>query len=87
MKLVKDSNPIEMAEYAMANRLQDNPAFSWWVRLVLRHRNQIISKVKSKYWKTTHMYGIRLPHSDEEALLLDKESGTDYWTKAIVKEN
>ena len=87
LKLVKDSNPIEMAEYAVANGLQDNPAFSWWVRSVLKHRDWIISKVKSKYWKTTHMYGIRLPHSVEEALLLDKESGTDYWAKAIAKEN
>ena len=28
LKLVKDSNPIEMAEYAVANGLQDDPAFS-----------------------------------------------------------
>ena len=76
-----------MAEYALANRLQDDPAFSWWVRSVLKHRDQIILKVKSKYWKTTHMYGIKLPHSVEEALSLDKESGTDYWAKAIAKEN
>ena len=83
----KRQQPIELAEFAMGNGLQDEPAFIWWVRNVLRHKERIISKVKSKYWKTTHMYGIRLPHSVEEALQLDRESGTDYWTKAIAKEN
>ena len=45
-----------------------------------------MSKVKSKYWRTTHKFGIRLPHSAEEALQFDKESGTDFWARAIEKE-
>ena len=40
----------------------------------------------SKYWKQTHKYGIRLPHSVEEALKIDEETGTDFWRKAIEKE-
>ena len=44
LKDVKDSNPIEVAEYAVANRIQDEPAFAWWVKQVLRRRNRIISK-------------------------------------------
>ena len=42
--------------------------------------------MKSKYWKRTHKFGIRLPHSVEEALRIDEETGTDYWRKAIEKE-
>ena len=87
VKTVKESNPIEAAEFAVAMGLADEPAFSWWVKDVLRHKASIISKVKSKYWKTTHMFGIKLPHSVEEALELDRLSNTDYWAKAIAKEN
>jgi len=70
----------------VANKIAEEPAFKWWVTDVLCKRNRIIAKVKSRYWRTTHKYGIRLPHSTEEALLLDKESGTDFWEKALAKE-
>ena len=83
---LKASNPVEVSEYAVANHIVEEPAFAWWVKDVLRRRNRIISKVKSRYWKTTHKFGIRLPHSVQEALKLDEELGTDYWRKAIEKE-
>ncbi|KAL7516513.1 hypothetical protein ACHAWX_001521, partial [Stephanocyclus meneghinianus] len=46
----------------------------------------MISKVKAKYWRTTHKYGIRLPKTAKEALQLDKMNGNDYWEKVIKKE-
>jgi hypothetical protein len=55
---LKDSNPVELAEYAVANRLQEEPAFKWWVSSVLRKRNRIIAKVKSRYWSTSHKFGL-----------------------------
>jgi hypothetical protein len=86
LRHLKDSNPIELAEYAVANRIQEEPAFKWWVPETLRTRNCIIGKVKSRYWKTSHKYGVRLPHSVREALAIDKETGTDFWWQAIQKE-
>ena len=86
LKHLKDSNPIQVAEYAVANRIQEEPAFRWWVPETLRTRNRIIAKVKSRYWKTSHKYGVKLPHSVQEALQIDKETGTDFWWKAIQKE-
>jgi hypothetical protein len=86
LKRLKDSNPVETAEYAVANQLQNEPAFSWWIGNVLRHRKRIISKVKNKYWRTAHKFGIRLPKTAEEALRIDEETGTDFWRKAIEKE-
>ena len=83
---LKESNPIEVAEYAVANRLTEEPAFKWWVSNVIKRRNRIISKVKSKYWKTTHKFGIRLPKSVKEALDIDRATNTDFWRKAINKE-
>jgi hypothetical protein len=86
LKDLKESNPVELAEYAVANRIADEPAFNWWVPHVLKKRNRIISKVKKRYWRTTHKFGIKLPKSVEEALEIDKITGTDFWATAIKKE-
>ena len=86
LKDLKSGYAVELAEYAVANRLVEEPAFQWWVPHTLRKRNRIISKVKSKYWDTTHKFGIRLPKSVEEALEIDRVTQTDYWRKAINKE-
>ena len=86
LKALKETNPIEVAEYARANLIDKSPAFRWWVPHVLRKRDRIVSKIKSKYWRTTHKFGIRLPQTAAEALQIDKETGTDFWQKAIGKE-
>jgi len=86
LKDLKESNPVEVAEYAVTNRLVEEPAFKWWVHHVLKKRNRIIAKMKSKYWRVTHKFGIKLPHSVEEALRIDAETGTDFWRRAIEKE-
>jgi len=82
----KEANPIELAEYAVANKIDDEPAFAWWVPYTLKKRNRIISKTKSKYWKTTHKYGIRIPRTPEEALQLDAINGNRFWEEAMNKE-
>ena len=86
LKEIKDSYPLEIAEYAVANRIQEEPAFKWWVGDVLHARNRIIGKVKSRYWRTTHKFGIRVPKSVPEALQIDEDTGTTYWWDAIKKE-
>ncbi len=53
---------------------------------MLGKRDQLIKKVASKFWKQTHKYEIRLPHSVEEALKIDEKTGTDFWGKAIENE-
>ena len=68
LKQVKDHNPIELAEYAVAHKIQDEPTFAWWVHDTLQRWAQIISKLKPKYWRTTHKFGIRLLKDAEEAL-------------------
>ena len=77
---------MELAEYAVANKLVEEPAFVWWVRPVLRRRDRILKKVKSRYWAKTHKYGIELPKSVAAALAVDRKTGTDFWMKAIEKE-
>eukprot|EP00957_Ditylum_brightwellii_P041421 3136842-Ditylum_brightwellii.AAC.1 len=66
--------------------LHDKPAFKWWVPHVIRKRNQIINKVKFKYWRISHKFGIRLPKTVDKALQIDMETGTDHWRCTINKE-
>ena len=80
LKVVKEASPI-----AVANRIDHEPAFTWWVPYTLKKRNRIISKVKTKYWKTTHKYGVRLPKNAAEVSKIDQENGNDPWEKAINK--
>jgi Reverse transcriptase (RNA-dependent DNA polymerase). len=40
----------------------------------------------SRYWRTTHKFGIKLPKTVEEAYRLDEETGTSFWRDAIQKE-
>jgi hypothetical protein len=34
----------------------------------------------------THNFGLKLPHSVQEALQIEEETGTDFWKCAIEKE-
>jgi hypothetical protein len=86
LKDMKDSFPMEVAEYVMVNKILEEPAFAWWAKHVLCKRDRIIKKVKSRYWYRTHKYGILLSKSVEKALWIDQETGTDFWQKAIEKE-
>ena len=86
LKDVKEANPIELAEYAVASQIDDEPAFAWWVPYVLKKRERIISKTKSKYWRTTQKYGVRLPKNVDEALTIDRETNTNFWEQALNKE-
>ena len=85
LKDIKDSYPVQVAEYAVTNKIAHEPAFNWWVPTVMRKRNRIVAKVK-RYWRTTHKFGIRLPKTVEEALAIDDETGTDFWRMALGKE-
>ena len=42
----KDPSPLDLSECAIANRIQDNPAFKWWVNDTIKPCNQIIGKAK-----------------------------------------
>jgi len=86
LKDLRVSNPVEIAEYAKANGIDKDPAYNWWVPKVLKKRDMIIKKVKSRYWKRTHKYGVELPHSVKEALAVDRKTGTTFWQDAIKKE-
>lgn len=85
-KDMKESFPVQVAEFALSQGLMEEAAFAWWVKDVLSRKNRIIRAMKSRYARKTHKYGIQLPKSVAEAYEIDKETSTDYWHRAIVKE-
>ena len=46
LKDIKESYPVEVAEFALATHISMEPAFAWWVPFVLKKRNRILAKVK-----------------------------------------
>ena len=58
---VKESYPVEMAEYATVKQISEEPAFAWWIPYTLKKRDQIISAVNCQVKKKTHKYGIEVP--------------------------
>ena len=86
LKNLKESTPIEVVEYTVANDIDGEPAFKWWCKDVLRRRNRYVARVKSRYWKISHKFGIRFPHSVEEAFRIEWDTGTTHWKDTIKKE-
>ena len=86
LKDLKESNPVEVAEFAKARGIDDEPAFCWWVPYTLRKRDVILAAVKSRVRKTTHKYGIEIPRSVPHAYEIDEKNGNHFWRDAINKE-
>ena len=86
LKLLKESNPIEVAEFAVNRDIHKEPAFAYWVPFVLKKRDRIVATVNSRIRKTTHKYGIEVPTSIEHAKRIDQLNGNRFWQDAIDKE-
>ena len=86
LKDLKESHPVELAEYAKARHIDGEPAFAWWVPYTMRKRDIILSAVKSRLRKTTHKYGIEIPTSIAHAERIDTKNGNTFWRDAIDLE-
>ena len=86
LKDLKESNPVEVAEFARAKNISEEPAFAWWVPYTLRKRDVILSAVKTRIRKTTHKYGVEIPTSLAHAEEIDARNGNHFWREAIALE-
>jgi hypothetical protein len=55
---LKRSNPIEVAEYVVANQIADESIIRHWARDTLWSQDRIIKKLKTRYQKRTHKHGV-----------------------------
>ncbi len=86
LKILKESNPVQVAEYATARGITEHPAFAWWVPYVLRKHDVIVSAVNSRVRKCSHKYGIEVPRSVKESLDFDHRNGNTFWADALTEE-
>ena len=70
LSTLKESNPVDVADYVMARGLESEPAFAWWVPYTLRKRDVIVSAITSRVRKRSHShkYGVAVPTSFEDAM-------------------
>ena len=84
---VKESCPIELAEYAIANKIDTEPAFKWWIKHALRNRDRMIGRLQAQRIRKGRMkFGIEIPGTVEQAIALDAKNGNSLWQDAIKKE-
>jgi hypothetical protein len=83
---LKESNPVKVADFAISEGIDDEPAFAWWIPFTLRKRDRIIAFVNSRITKTSHKYGCEIPHTIKQAYAIDRKNGNDLWRQAIDKE-
>ena len=86
LQVLKESNPIEIAEYVTALDIENEPAFSWWVPPTLRKRDRIILGINVRVQKRSHKFGIKISKDITEARKLDTINGNCLWQDAYEKE-
>jgi hypothetical protein len=64
---LKESHPLQVAEFAFAAQIADEPAFNWWVSWI-----SLVKCRSAQYHKHTHKYGIEVPKTVEEAYAIDR---------------
>jgi hypothetical protein len=62
---LKESSPIEVAEYAMANDLCEQPAFAWWVPFTLKKRDRIVANIKTRAKHHKKDYNLGLNYQEQ----------------------
>ena len=73
----------------MAQEIDHDPEFNWWINVVLKKRLQIISLVKNRndrYIKKTHNFIIEVPNSVAREYAMDENNGNTLFAYAIAKE-
>lgn len=85
LKVIKESNAADVADYAKRVGIDNEPAFAWWCRQAIKQRDTIVGKVCRRIRKQSK-FGIAIPKNYEEAAMLDRDNRNTLWQDAIKKE-
>jgi hypothetical protein len=83
---IKESNPVEVAEYAATKSLLDTPDVFWCAPYVLKKRTRIIAAATKHYHKRTHKFGTEFPKIWNDCMRLNKENDNTLWQDVVRKE-
>ena len=83
-------DPVTLACYAHDNGLLNEPGWKLLRRTAKRQRflNAIINSIKRRNDsnQVKYKFGVRVPRTFSEAMLLDKENGNTFWADAVRRE-
>jgi hypothetical protein len=82
---LKDSYPVELAEFAKARGIQNQPAFAWWVPQYGREMLSSPPRRQDSKRRPTSLE-IELPASINHARELDRVNENNLWVEALQKE-
>ena len=83
---MKESHPLQVAEYVESADLTSEPAFAWWVPHTIKKRDMTISSVVNRSKKKSHKFGIEVPRDVRSALEIDRANVNSLWADAIHLE-
>jgi hypothetical protein len=83
---LKDSNPVEVAEYIVSKNFHNAPDVVWWILYGLKKSIHIIDAATKRYNKRTHKFGIEVPKIWDECVILDMYNVNTIWKDAVRKE-
>jgi hypothetical protein len=58
---MKQSYHVQVVDYAVTNKIDDELTFASWVPHTSSKCDCILYKIESKYWKDTDKFGIKIP--------------------------
>ena len=83
---LKQSFPLETAEFAISRGIDDEPTFLWWVPWNLSLRDKIIAIVNKRISIVRHKNDVDLPNEGAHIKKLDEINGSIMWMDAINSE-
>ena len=75
---LKECHPVHRTEVAIAQGIDHESTFNWWVKHVVKKRDRIIAKIRrqqTRYLKRSHKFGVELPKTVDQAYALDAKNG------------
>ena len=91
MEIIKEDDPVTLAEYARDNGLLEKAIWKWGKRYLAfskTHRARItqLYAMKTKRMGPKYKFGQKVPRTLKEAYEIDKETNSNGWAEAIKKE-
>jgi len=70
---------VEVANYAIANSIDSEPALDWWTKDLLHKQKRLIKLSQKRAIQTGHKFGLQIPFAVMEALEIDQENNNNLW--------
>lgn len=81
LKQLKESNPLEAAEFATARGIVEEPASCWWIPYTLRRRDRVIASINKRI-----KYDVEVPTSIEHAYRINHANKNSLWRDTVNRE-